>query len=151
MKNTTKKVARFVATLSLAAAAPAFAQISVKDAWIRATVPQQTATGAFMQITSTKDARLVSAASPAAETVEIHEMRMDGNVMRMGPVSGGIALPAGKTIALKSGGYHVMLMGLKAQAREGESLPLTLVVEGADRRQEKVELKVPVRALTSGH
>lgn len=129
-------------------ASPAFAQVSVKDAWIRATVAQQTATGAFMQITSAKEARLVSASSPVAETVEIHEMRMDGNVMRMGKVDA-IALPAGKPVELKSGGYHVMLMGLKGQAKEGDSVPMTLVVEGADKRRENVEIKVPVRALTS--
>jgi copper(I)-binding protein len=86
------------------------AQVTVKDPWVRATVPAQKATGAFMQITSAQDARLVEARSPVAGVVEVHEMVMEKEVMKMRAIKG-LDLPAGKTVELKPGGYHVMLMG----------------------------------------
>ena len=111
-------------TVSLAAQA----QVTVKDAWVRATVPQQKATGAFMQLQSAQDAKLLSAQSPVAGVVEVHEMAMDGGVMKMRAVPS-LALPAGKAVDLKPGGYHVMLMDLKAQVKDGDTVPVTLVVE----------------------
>jgi len=143
------KTIRFplLAALSLAAAA-ASAQTTVKDAWVRGTVEPQKATGAFMQITSAQGGRLVGVASPRAGVAEVHEMAMEGNVMKMRAIPA-LDLPAGKAVELKPGGYHVMLMDLKAPLKEGESVPLTLVFEGADRRQETVEVKAPVRALTT--
>ena len=138
----------FAALIGAITAAPASAQITVKDAWVRATVAQQKATGAFMEISSVSDAKLIEAKSPAAGTVEIHEMKMDNNVMKMRAVSA-VALPAGKTIELKPGGYHVMMMGLKAQVKEGETVPLTLVFEGKDNKRETVEIKAIARSLTA--
>jgi copper(I)-binding protein len=138
-------------TLSLAAlvlAAAAQAQVSVQDAWVRATVPQQKATGAFMQITAAKDARLVEVKSPVAGVAEIHEMAMVDNVMRMRAVAG-VDLPAGKAVELKPGGYHVMLMDLKGQVKDGDTVPLTLVVEGRGGKRENVELKLPARLQSS--
>ena len=138
-------VAFFVACL---AAPLAHAQITAKEAWVRATVPQQKATGAFMQLTADRASRLVEARSPVAEVVEIHEMTMTNNVMKMREVKS-LELPAGKTIEFKPGGYHIMLMGLKAQVKEGDSVPITLVVEGQDGKREQVELDVKVRPLTA--
>jgi hypothetical protein len=123
------------------------AQVSVKDPWVRATVPQQTATGAFMQITSPADSRLVEVKSSAAGIVEIHEMKLENNVMKMRGVEG-IALPAGKAVELKPGGYHVMLMDLKGQVKAGDTVPLTLVFEGRDKKRETVEVKASARSLT---
>ncbi len=137
-----------LATIFAVNTLPALADVSVADPWVRATVAQQRATGAFMQLTSDSDARLVSASSPAAEVVEIHEMTMHNNVMKMSPVRG-LDLPAGRAVELKPGGYHVMLMGLKAQVKEGEAVPLTLVIEGKDGRQQRVEVTATVRALTA--
>ena len=134
--------------LSLSALSAAHAQVAVSDPWVRATVPQQKATGAFMQLQADKGARLVAAKSPAAGIVEIHEMAIVDNVMKMRQITG-LDLPAGKSVELKPGGYHVMLIDLKAPLKEGESVPLTLVFEGPDRRQEPVEIKAPVRALTT--
>jgi len=131
------------------APAAAFAQIAIGDPWVRATVPQQQASGAFMKLTASKPARLVEARSPVAGVVEIHEMRMEGDVMRMRAVPG-IDLPAGKPVELRPGGYHVMLMALKQTLTAGETVPITLVFEGEDRRRETVEIKAPVRALTTG-
>ncbi|WP_295522132.1 copper chaperone PCu(A)C [uncultured Pseudacidovorax sp.] len=130
----------------LFAAAAAHAQVTVKDAWVRATVPQQKATGAFMQLESPQDARLVSASSPLTPTVEVHEMAMQDNVMRMRQVPA-IDLPAGKAVELKPGGYHVMLMDLKQQVKVGETVPLSLVFEGKDGKRQTVQVQAPVRPL----
>ena len=139
------RLPRLLALTGLAFAAQlAAAQTTVKDPWVRGTVPQQQATGAFMQITSAQGGKLVSASSPVAGVVEIHEMAMDGNVMKMRAIPG-LDLPAGKAVDLKPGGYHVMLMGLKQPLKDGETVPLTLVVEGKDGKQEKVEVKAAVK------
>ena len=143
-----------VFNLALAAAAlgvfalPAGAQVTVKEPWVRATVPQQKATGAFMQITAPVDSKLVEVKSPAAGVVEIHEMKMENNVMKMRAVTG-VDLPAGKAVELKPGGYHVMLMDLKVQVKEGDSVPLTLVFEGRDKKRETVEIKAVAKSLTA--
>ena len=138
----------FAAAMVVMTAAPAAAQIAVKEPWVRATVAAQKATGAFMQISSVSDAKLVEAKSPAAGIVEIHEMKMDNHVMKMRAVSD-VALPAGKMVELKPGGYHVMLMDLKAQVKEGDTVPLTLVFEGKDKKRESVEVKAVVKSLTA--
>ena len=122
------------------------AQVSVKDAWVRATVAQQKATGAFMQLQSAQDAKLVGAQSPVAGVVEVHEMAMEAGVMKMRAVPT-LALPAGKAIELKPGGYHVMLMDLKGQVKEGDSVPVTLVVEGKDGKRQNIEVKAPARTM----
>ena len=123
----------------------ATAQTKVSDAWVRATVPQQMASGMFASIVSVSDARIVAASSPAAAMVEIHEMKMDGDVMKMRALKDGLALPAGKAVELKPGGYHVMMMGLKQQLKAGETVAMTLTIEGVDKKRETLELKVPVR------
>ena len=125
----------------------AAAQVAVKDPWVRATVPQQKATGAFMQIETRQATRLIEARSPVAGVVEFHEMKMENNVMKMRQVDG-LDVPAGKAVELKPGGYHVMLMDLKEQMKEGASVPVTLVFEGADKKRETVEVKATVRSLT---
>jgi len=135
----------FLALLMLVAGA-AQAQTTVKDAWVRGTVAQQSATGMFAQITSTQGGKLVSVSSPVAGVVEIHEMSMDGNVMRMRAVSG-IDLPAGRSVDLKPGGFHVMLMDLKQVLKAGETVPLTLVIEGAGQTRETLQVRATVRAV----
>lgn len=120
------------------------AQVKVEDAWVRATVAPQKATGAFMQLTSARPAQVVAASSPVAAVVEIHEMKMDGGVMKMRAVDA-LPLPAGQAVALKPGSYHVMLMGLKAPIKAGETVPLTLTVEGEDKQRTAVEIKAVAR------
>jgi len=129
-------------------ASTANAQVTVKDAWVRATVPQQQATGAFMQLSAAKDSKLVSASSPLTPVVEVHEMAMQDNVMRMRQIPA-VELPAGKAVDLKPGGYHVMLLDLKQQVKEGDTVPITLVFEGKDGKRESMEIKAPVRALNA--
>ena len=132
----------------LMATGAALAQVSVKEPWVRATVAQQKATGAFMHLKSDTDARLVSAASPVAGVVEIHEMFMDKDVMKMNRIDG-LDLPAGQSVELKPGGYHVMLMDLQAQVKEGDAVPLTLVVENKDGSRQTLEVTAPARALNA--
>ncbi|GAP33876.1 copper chaperone PCu(A)C [Piscinibacter sakaiensis] len=134
------------ATVLALAAGPAAAQTTVQDAWVRGTVAQQKATGLFARITSPSGGALVSASSPVAGVVEVHEMAMQGDVMRMRAIPR-LALPAGQTVELKPGGYHVMLMDLKQPLKPGDSVPVTLVVEGADGKRETLELKAPVKEL----
>ena len=137
-----------VAAATLIAAATAQAQVTVKDAWVRATVPQQKATGAFMQLQSTKDTKLVSASSPLTPNVEVHEMAMQDNVMKMRQVPA-IELPAGKVVELKPGSYHVMLMNLQKPVSVGDTVSLTLSFESKDGKRETVEVQAPVRPLNS--
>ena len=136
--------------LALAAAslvsASALAQVSVTDPWVRATVPAQKVSGAFMQLRSAKAVRLVEVKSPVAGRVEIHEMAMQGQTMRMRAVDG-LDLPAGQPVNLASGGYHIMLFDLQRQLKEGEQVPLTLTVQGADGKRESVAVQAPVKPL----
>lgn len=138
---------QFLAAVLCGAAftAAASAQVLVKDAWIRATVPQQKATAAFMQLTATQDGKLVSVSSPGVPVVEVHEMRMDAGVMKMRPIPA-LDLPAGKMVALTPSGYHVMLMDLKQPMKAGDRVPLTLVVETKAGKRETVEVQAEVRA-----
>ena len=134
------------ATAQAQAADPA---ITIKDAWVRTTVPGQMATGAFMKITAKEGTRLVGASTPVAGVAEVHEMKMDGDVMKMRAVPV-LELPAGKTVELKPGGYHVMLMDLKAALPKDSTVPLTLLFKDAKGVEGKLELKLPVAAMGPG-
>ena len=127
-------------------AGPAIAEVTVKDAWVRGTVPAQTATGAFLTITSTEDAKVVGASSPIAKTAEIHMSMMQNGVNHMHPVDG-LALPAGKAVDLKPGGYHLMLMGLSKPVSAGDKVPIVLVVEDRKGKRSNVEVQAQVRPL----
>ena len=136
-----------LAAASLVISSAAFAQVTVADPWVRATVPAQKTAGAFMQLRSPKATRLVEVQSPVAGRAEIHQMDMQGQTMRMQKVDG-IDLQAGQPVNLSSGGYHVMLFDLKQQLKEGEQVPLTLVFSGPDKKRESVTVQVPVKPLT---
>lgn len=139
-----------VAAALFLAVAPsvASAQVTVTDPWVRGTLAGQRATGAFMKLTPAADLKLVTAASPVAKIVEIHEMAMDGGVMKMRAIPK-LALPAGKATELKPGGYHVMLMALDRTLAEGETVPITLTFEDAAGKRQSVEIKAPVKPLTA--
>lgn len=138
----------FLALLaSCALSASAFAQVTVSEPWIRATVPAQKVTGAFMRLQAAKPARLVGVQSAVAGRAELHQMAMEGQTMRMRRVEA-IALPAGKPVNLASGGYHIMLLDLKRQVKEGESVELTLQLEDAAGKRQDMTVNVPVRPLT---
>jgi periplasmic copper chaperone A len=138
-------------TLTLVVAMPMHAQtsvpaapaIQVDGAWARATVQGQKASGAFMRLTAKTAMQLVAVASPVAGVAEVHEMTMDKDVMRMRAVSA-IDLPAGKAVELKPGGYHVMLMDLKAPLKANTQVPLTLTFKDASGVQTRMEISLPV-------
>ena len=133
------------ATFTATCAVSAFAQnVTVTDAWARATVQGQKATGAFMKITSKDNTKLVSVSSPMAGVAEIHEMKMEKDVMKMTALPNGLDLPAGKAIELKPGSYHVMLMDLKAPLAKDTTVPLTLTLQDAKGVKSNVELKLLV-------
>jgi len=132
--------------LALFLAGLAQAQTTATEAWARGTVAAQKATGVFVQLRSPDAAKLVAGSTPAAGRVEIHEMRMDGGVMKMREIPG-LELPAGQTVELKPGGYHLMLMDLKQPLKAGDTLPLTLQIERPGKPAETLQLQVPVRAL----
>jgi len=135
-----------VVLLASAASLPAWAaQISVTDAWVRAAMPGQPVGGAYMQIRSDADARLIGVSSSVVPRVEVHEMTMDGDMMRMREVKA-VELPKGKTVSLEPGGFHIMLMNLKKPIVVGDSIPLTLVIESDGKRQ-TVEVKAEARAM----
>ena len=136
---------------ALLAAGGVSAQTTVSDAWVRGMVAPQRATGAFMKITSAQGGRLVAVSTPAARVAEVHEMVMQGDVMAMRAIEA-LELPAGKAVELKPGGHHLMLMGIEQPLKPGETVPLTLTVEGKDGKRETLELKVPVKPVAAaGH
>lgn len=125
----------------------AYAQlVDVKSAWVRTAVPGQKATGAFMTLTAKDGARLMGGSSPVAGVVEVHEMKMDGDIMRMREVPQ-LQLPAGKTVALKPGGLHVMLMDLKQPFAKDAQVPFTLHFKDAKGVDSQLSLLLPVAAV----
>jgi copper(I)-binding protein len=124
----------------------ALAQVTVSDAWVRATVPQQKNTGAFMRMRSAAAVKVVAVRTPAAASAQLHQMQMQGQTMTMHAVDA-VALPAGEEVTFGPGGYHVMLFGLKQQLKAGDSVPLTLVVEDAAHKREEVNVAVAVKPI----
>ena len=140
-----------ISALLLCASSSLYAQnVDVKDAWVRASVQGQKATGAFMQLTASQPTTLVGVASPVAGVAEVHEMKMDGDVMRMRALPQGLPLPASKAVALTPGGYHVMLMDLKATLPKDSTIPLTLTFKDAKGVQSRLELTLPVATSAPG-
>ncbi len=141
-------LAVFAATLIAGAA---WAQpVDVQNAWARATVPGQKTSGAFMVLKSAQPLRLIGVTSPVAGIAELHEMKLDGNVMRMRGVEA-LELPAAKAVELKPGGYHLMLMDLRQPLKSGSTIPLVLRFQGADKKIIEQKLVVEVRAQPPAH
>jgi copper(I)-binding protein len=136
----------FALIASIALVSSAYAQVTVTQPWIRATVPQQKSTGAFMQLQSAADARLVAVSTPAAGQAQIHQMEMNGQMMKMRQVDG-IDLPAGKRVDLAAGGYHIMLVDLKGQLKEGATVPLILVLEDKHGKRSTVRVNAEVKPI----
>jgi hypothetical protein len=155
-----ENIMRFLSNLSfiavlLAASPAAFAQaggtakIDIEQPWARAT-PAGAATGAvYMTLankTGTAD-RLTAAASDVAGKVQIHEMAVVNGVMKMRELASGLAIPAGGSVTLKPGGYHVMLIGLKNRLVAGQTLPLTLTFAKAGT----ISITVPIQPIGATH
>ena len=121
---------QLITAICLFAAASAHAQVDVTDPWARATGKGQQATGVFMNLTAKKATRLVGVKSELTPVAQVHEMKMDKDVMKMQSIKA-LDLPAGQTVSLKPGSYHVMLMDLKAPVAEGSHVVVTLMFEDA--------------------
>lgn len=141
-----KGSSRILASVVLVSSSLVHAEVSVKDAWVRGTVAAQKSTGAFLTLNSSEDAKLVGASSAVAKSTEIHHSEMANNVMHMHAVDA-VALPAGKTVELKPGSHHLMLMGLAKPVHEGEKVPLTLTIEDRHGKRSRVEVQADVRPL----
>lgn len=124
------------------------AETQIEGAWVRATVPGQQATGAFMTITASSDSKLLSAQSPVAKIVQVHQSTIKNDVMRMQPVDF-VALPAGKAVILDPNSYHIMLIDLIKQVKEGDQVLLNLAVENAQGEKELIKVEATARALNT--
>jgi copper(I)-binding protein len=131
------------ATLALAAHAQPAPAVDVAGAWARAVLQGQATSGAYMTLLAREPLTLVGASSPAAGIVELHEMKMEGDVMKMRAVDS-LVLAPGKPLELKPGGLHFMLMDLKAPLRAATRIPLTLRFKDAQGRERKLGVSLPV-------
>lgn len=121
----------------------------IENAWVRATVPGQQVAGAFMDITSPLPARLVKVESPLG-AAEIHSMALRDGVMEMRRVEA-LELPAGQTVRLAPGGYHIMLIGLKSPLKAGSKVPLALTMENADKTKTTRRIEAIVKDPAGQH
>lgn len=128
--------------------AVAQAAVTVEEPWARATVPGQKVAAAYMKLRATEDLQLVAVRTSVTPQAEIHEMSMQGGVMKMRQISA-LALPAQKTVELKPGGYHLMLVNLTQPLTAGERVPLTLVFENRSRQREEISVQAEVRAIAT--
>ncbi|MFS2052718.1 copper chaperone PCu(A)C [Variovorax sp. Varisp41] len=142
--NSTAGLKRPAARLDVVA--QGVATVDVRDGWVRQSVPGQSGTGAFMKLTSPTGTKLVGISTPAAGVAEVHEMKMEGDTMKMRELSAGLDLPAGQTVELKPGGFHVMLMDLKGAVAKGTNVPLTLKFEDAKGVKTALDVTLPVGA-----
>jgi len=144
-----KHAAAVITIAAFACAIPAFADVTINDAWVRGTLAGQKVTGAFMQIASTTDTALIDASSPSAKFIEIHEMTKEGGVMKMKAIDR-LPIPGGRAVELTSGGYHMMLFELKAPLNAGEVVPMKLTFEDKSGKRSTVDVNATVRPLTAG-
>ncbi|HZR68154.1 MAG TPA: copper chaperone PCu(A)C [Burkholderiales bacterium] len=135
-------------SLLCALARPAAAQVHASDAWARGTVPGQSSSAVYMRLRSDEPAAVVAVESPLG-TAELHDMKMDGDIMRMRPLKR-LELPAGRTVDLGPAGAHVMLTGLKRPLAKGDRVPLRLVVETPGGKRRSVDVRAEVRDFASG-
>jgi uncharacterized protein YcnI/copper(I)-binding protein len=117
--------------------------LEITRAWVRATLPGQPAAGGFLTVENKgkESDRLLSASSTLTPLTQVHEMKMDGDVMKMAELADGLEIPAGGKVELKPGGFHIMFMGLEKQVKEGEIVKVTLTFEKAG----VVEVDLPVQ------
>ena len=124
---------------------PDAAHVKVENAWARASVQGQQASGAFMRLTAEEPLKLVGVETSVAAVAEVHEMKMDGDVMRMRAIES-LDLPKGVAVDLKPGGYHLMLQQLKGPLLKDSQIPVTLVFKDGKGAVSRLSLQLPVRA-----
>lgn len=135
----------FLSSASTTAWAQSTQPVQVTGAWARAMLAGQQASAVYMRISAKTATRLVDVSSPMVGVAEVHDMKMEGDVMKMRLIEN-LEIPAGKTVELKVGGTHLMLMDLKKPLAAGSQLPLTLHFKDARGVQSRMEISVPVRS-----
>jgi copper(I)-binding protein len=137
--------ALILALMGLVLSVPALADsVKIENAWVRATAPGQKVAAGFLDLTADADMTVVGGSSPISQRVELHFMRMDKGVMEMRLMKE-IALPKGQTVKLEPGGLHIMFIGINKQIKAGEKVPVTLIVKGADGKEQKLAVEAEVR------
>jgi periplasmic copper chaperone A len=125
--------------------------VTVSQPWARASAGAATTGAAYVTLTGgASDDTLVGVSAPVADTVQVHESSAEGGVMRMRQVTGGVAIPARKTVSLQPGGYHIMMIGLHQPLVAGQSFPLTLTFAHAAPATVTVTVR-PIGAAAVGH
>ena len=131
----------------VAAASPDVAAgVTATEAWVRGTVPAQSATGAFLTLEASENSSVVAVSTPAAKSAHIHASEHKDGVMQMRAIDS-LKLPAGRRVELKPGGYHVMLEGLARPLAAGDRVPLTFTIEDEGGKRTRLEVSAEVRPL----
>src|SRR5262249_4528306 len=143
--NMNKLLSSLLLAVVTAAAQSAPAAVTVQGAWARTIVPGQQSSGAYMTLTAGEPLTLLGAETPAAGIVEMHQMKMEGDVMKMRAVAT-LPLAVNKPLQLAPGGYHFMLMDLQDPFKAGTQIPFTLRFKDAKGQVSTVQLRVPVQA-----
>ncbi|WP_370819570.1 copper chaperone PCu(A)C [Pandoraea anhela] len=138
-----------VAQATHAAHASPAAQVDVSDAWARGTVPGQTSSAVYMTLQAHQPTTLLSVSTPVAANADVHEMKLDGTLMKMRALPKGLPLEANKPVELKPGSYHIMLTDLKTPLKKGDTVPVTLKFETADHKTSELQVQATVRDLTA--
>ena len=151
-RNVSWSVAGLLLAIAVGAGATSKHGVRVEQAWARATPPAAPVGGAYLVVANDGDTddRLLGLQSDVAERVEIHEMRMDGGVMRMRQVADGLPVPAHGRLVLAPGGQHLMLIGLKRPLAEGDTFRLTLRFARAGQVRANVVVRAPGAKTKSG-
>jgi periplasmic copper chaperone A len=146
-----KKLAGFIAGMCFALSAFATQDVTVSGAWVRATAPGQDSAAASMNITSSRDAKLVAVAvgKDVADRAELHTMKHENGMMVMRRVDS-LALPAAHAVSLGAGD-HIMLIGLKHPLKPGASVPLKLTIEFAGKHKQTIDVEAEVRMSAPDH
>jgi periplasmic copper chaperone A len=143
-------MSKLVISLMLVAAAlsaqAATAPVTVQGAWARTIVPGQQSSGAYMTLTAREPLTLLGGESPAAGIIEIHQMKMEGDIMKM-RAADALPLAPGKPLQLAPGGYHFMLMDLQNPFKAGTQIPFTLRFRDAKGKVSTLQVRLPVQAL----
>ena len=143
---------RFLAALLFAALASAaqaqeykVGALVIDHPWTRATPKSASVAGGYLKITNTGSTpdRLLGGSADVSRKFEIHEMSMDGGVMKMRALNNGLEIPPGKTVELKPGAYHIMMMNLSHPLAKGDKVKASLTFEKAG----KVDVEFAVEAL----
>lgn len=118
--------------------------VAISHAWARATAPGQEVGAAYLELKSSRDLTLIKVESPTADSVEIHKMSMNNGVMQMRMLEA-LELPAGKTVKLEPGGFHLMLFDLKKPLKVGEKVTLKLNFKDKDGKASTMQVELPVK------